>query len=239
MERNLYLIIRPLTSNPMIPILKEILTSKKLAYGIIHDHRFAFVPLTIKIGILFQEPFSAVEDINERIANWFYESFCEAMYSLTSSERRVSEWCNLVDRCVVDCSEKEASFSIGYTALFRNILAICTSNMLNESAQWPMQNGYRIKIDIHPAEVGGVANLAKFHSPAYSDLYQREFMKHPPIDVSSSRWMVACKSTGSKFYWQHPWEHFVNRLVKRPILSEEENPQDRVRRTVLPPRAPQ
>lgn len=239
MERNLYLIIRPLTSNPMIPILKEILTSKKLAYGIIHDHRFAFVPMTVKIGILFQEEYSAVEDINERIANWFYENLCEAMYSLTSSEKRVEEWCKLIESCTLDCAEKEAGVSIGYTALFRNILAICSSNMLNESSQWPMQNGYRIKIDIHPAEVGGVANVAKFHSPAHSQLYQKEFTDHPPIDVSSSRWMIACKSTGSKFYWKHPWEHFVNRLFKRPILSEEENLPDRVRHTVLPLRAPE
>lgn len=236
-ERNLYFVIRPLATNPLIPALKEILLSKNLSVGIIHDFKFAMVPLTLTLGVMISESMDAEKDINERISKWFYQSLCNAMYSLTDAETSVSEWCRLMTECGVEYpSEKEALMRFRPSDLFRQILATCAANMLEESSRWPERHGYKIKIDVNPIDLGFVCQMARFHSPEYRYKYQQEWTDYPVPEVSSSRWSLLCKGTLNNIYWEHPWEHFVQKMFKCPILSEEENPQDRARQTVLPPR---
>lgn len=238
-ERNLYFVIRPLVTNPLIPALKEILLSKNLSTGIIHEFKFAVVPLTISIGLLIPENMDNERDINDRIAKWFYQSLCNSMYSLIDSETSVVEWCRLMTECSVEHSDKEALMRLRPSDLFRQVLATCTSNMLEESSRWPERHGYKIRIDVNPIDVGFVCQMAKFHTPEYRYKYQQEWTDHPDPEVSSSRWSLLCKGSLNNIFWEHPWEHIVQKMFKCPTLSEEGNPQDQVRHTVLPPRAPQ
>lgn len=238
-ERNIYFVIRPLVNNPMIPALKEILTGRSLSTGILHDFKFAMSPMMISIGVLFNEKIGDDVDIDNRIAKWFHDSLVNAMYSLTSSEPKLTEWCKVMEKCNIACTEKSASLYFTPSDLFRQVLATCVANMLDESSNWRVNHGYKIKIDIHPVELGYACEIAKFHNPDFRYKYQQEWVDHPEPDVSSSRWSLICKGNLSKIFWEHPWEYFVQKFFKYPILSEEENPQDRVRRTILPPRAPQ
>lgn len=236
-ERNIYFIIRPLLTNPMIPTLKEILTGKNMATGILHDFKFAMSPLAITIGVIFDEQLGDDIIVDERIAKWFHDSLINAMYSLTDSEPSLSEWCRLMERCNVSCTEKIASLYFTPSDLFRQVLAMCVSNMLEDSSRWPERHGYKIKIDIHEVELGYMCDVAKFHNPEFGYKYQQEWADHPQPDISSSRWSLICKGNMNKIFWEHPWEYFVQKFFKSPILSEEGNHQDQIRQTVLPPRA--
>jgi hypothetical protein len=236
-ERSLYLVIRPQLTNPLVSHLKEILHCNELTTGIIHDFRFAIVPLAISIGVMVPEIMGVDKDIDTRISNWLYQSICNAMYSLTRAERNASEWIQVIRGASVECSDKDACIRFSPSDLFRQILATCVANMLDESALWPERHGYRIRIDIHPVELGYVCQAARFHSPDYRYKYQQRWADFPEPEVSASRWVLLCKGSLNNIFWEHPWEHFVGRLFKYPTLSEEENPQARAQCTVLPPRA--
>lgn len=235
-ERTLYFVVRPQLTNPIVTQLKEILYCKELSTGILHDFRFAMVPITIKIGVLIPEKIGDENNIDTRISNWFYRSLCNAMYSLTRAENNISEWCKIIIKGAVDCSDEGATIRFTPSDLFRQVLATCVANMLDESSRWPEIHGYRIKIDINPMDVGYICPTAKFHSPEYKYKYQQRWADFPEPDVSSSRWVLICKGSSSNIFWEHPWEHFVQKFFKYPILSEEENPQTQVQHTVLPPR---
>ena len=231
--------IRPLVTNPLIPALKEILLTKNLSVGIIHDFKFAMAPMMITIGVMIPENLGDDKDIDKRISEWFYQSLCNAMYSLTRAEKNVSEWCKLIGECRLECTEKEAILRMCPSDLFRQVLATCVANMLDESSRWPERHGYKIKIDINPVELGYMCMIAKFHNPEYMIKYQQEWLDHADPEVSASRWSLMCKGSLNNIHWEYSWEHFIQKMFKFPILSEEENPQTQARHTVLPLRVPQ